>query len=195
MKKSLSNTLTRWHKIAERIQKAAQEIRAKNVSVLNSTQSIDVGAFDVRQESLKASTEKVLGEQTALYLALQGALFQIRKELAKANVKLEACVSDLLADMEFAKQTEAYYAALLETADNALSVAEFAALAKKRAGTNNGMYDVSVTFISAEKQAYLAEQRDNARREKDSLANRLSDANASKLALELDEQVVAFMGL
>lgn len=195
MTKALSNTLTRWHKIAERIQKAAQEIRSKNVSVLNSTQSIDVGAFDVRQDSLKAATEKVLGEQTVLYLALQGALFQIRKELAKANVKLEACVSDLLADMEFAKQTEAYFAGLLETADNALSVSEFAALAKKRAGTNTGMYDVSVTFISAEKQEYLAEQRDKARREKDSLANRLSDANASKLSLELDEKVVAYMGL
>jgi hypothetical protein len=193
MTKSLSNTLTRWHKIAERIQKAAQEIRGKNVSVLNSTQGIDVGAFDVRQDSLKAATEKVLVDQTELYLALQRATFTIRKALAHANVK--EGVSSLLADMENAKQDEAYYAALLETADNALSVTEFAALAKKRAGTNTGMYDVTVTFISAEKQAELGEQRDRARREKDSLANRLSDANASKLSLELDEKVVAFMGL
>lgn len=193
MTKSLSNTLTRWHKIAERIQKAAQEIRAKNVAVLNSTQSIDVGAFDVRQDSLKAATNKVLTEQTELYLALQNALFTIRKALARANVKED--VSDLLADMEQAKQDEAYFAALLETAENALSVAEFAALAKKRAGTNTGMYDVSVTFISAEKLEHLSEQRDNARRQKDSLANRLSDANASKLSLSLDEKVVAFMGL
>lgn len=195
MTTSLSNTLTRWHHIAERIQKAAKEIFAKNVSVLQSTQSIDVGAFAVRQESLTAATQKVLGEQTVLYLALLGALFHIRKELAKANVRLEVCVSDLLADMELAKQTEAYFAALLDTADNALSVAEFAALAKTRAGTNTGMYDVSVTFISAEGQESLAEQRAAARRQKDSLANRLSDANATKLTLQLDEKVVAYMGL
>jgi hypothetical protein len=192
MAKSLSNTLTRWHKIAQHIRDKAQEIRAKNVAVLNSTQGIDVGAFEVRQESLKAATEKALGEQSELYLALVHANFVIRKATGRANVEM---VSDLLADMEEAEQNAAYFAALLETADNALSVAEFAALAKKRAGTTTGMYDVTVTFISGEKQERLAAQRENARRSKDSLANRLSDANASKLVIELDEKVVAFMGL
>lgn len=193
MTKSISNTLTRWHKVAERIKSATTELMHANVAVLTVGHQIDSDTFTVRKATLKAEAEKALVAQTALYFSLQDALFAIRKALAHANTA--EGVSDRLNEMEAAKQKGAYYAALLETADGSLSVEEFSALAAKRSGTSSHMYGVNVTFISAEQKTALTEQRDRARREVNALADRLADANATKLSLTLSDEVVAFLGL
>lgn len=193
MTKSISNTLTRWHKVAERIKGATTELMQSNLAVLNAGQQIDGDTFVVRKAALQSAAEKALSEQTALYFSLHDALFAIRKALAHANTA--EGVSDRLNEMEAAKQTAAYFTALLETASDSLSVEEFSALASKRSGTSNHMYGVSVTFISAEQKAALTAKRDSARREVNALADRLADANATKLTLTLSDEVVAFLGL
>lgn len=194
MSKTISNTLTRWHKVAERIKGATTELMQANVTVLSVGHQIDSDTFTVRKATLKAEAETALVGKTALYFGLQDALFAIRKALAHANTK--EGVSDRLNEMEAAKQKGAYYAALLETADGSLSVEEFAALAAKRSGSSShSMYGVNVTFITAEQKAALTEERDRARREVNALADRLADANATKLSLTLSDEVVAFLGL
>lgn len=193
MTKAISNSLTRWHKVAERIKGATTELKAANVACLSVGHQIDGDTFTVRKASLSSDADKALGTKTALYFSLQEALFAIRKALAHANTAHG--VSDRLSEMEAAKQKGEYYSALLETADGSLSVEEFAALAAKRSGTSSHMYGVNVTFISAERLATLTEQRDSARREVNALADRLADANATKLSLQLSDEVVAFLGL
>lgn len=193
MTKMISNTLTRWHKVAERIKSATSELMNANVAFLSTGHQIDGDTFTVRKATLQAEAAKVLADKTTLFFSLQEALFSIRKALAHANTA--EGVSDRLNEMEAAKQKGAYYAALLDTADGSLSVEEFAALAAKRSGTASQMYGVSVTFISAEQKVALTEQRDRARREVNALADRLADANATKLSLQLSDEVVAFLGL
>jgi hypothetical protein len=194
MSKTISNTLTRWHKVAERIKGATTELMQANVAVLSTGHQIDGDTFTVRKTTLKAESENALVAKTSLYFSLLDALFAIRKSLAHANTS--EGVSDRLNEMEAAKQKGTYYAALLETADGALSVDEFAALAAKRSGSSgHSMYGVNVTFMSAEQKAVLTEKRDAARREVNALADRLADANATKLSLTLSDEVVAFLGL
>jgi len=191
--KAINSTLTRWHKVAERLQQGAGDLARENREALQAGQHIQHDAFSVRKESMTAAAAKALGERTELYFKLHDALFDIRAALAHANTKHE--VSDLLNKKEKALQRMTYFDGLLATAKDCLSVAEFAALASKRANTTTGMFDVSVTFISAEKLAELTKARDSARRDRDNLADRLASANATQLQLALDEQVVEFLGL
>jgi hypothetical protein len=193
MTKNLSNTLTRWHKIAERVKLAATELMQANLQSAGVGRGMDGDTFMVRKVALQASVEKAVAEKTVMYFLLQDALFAIRKALAHANTA--EGVSDLLNEMEAARQKGTYYAALVDSATDCLSVSEFSALAAKKTGTSNSLYGVSVTFLSVEQLANLGELRDRARREVNGLADRLADANASKLSLALDEQVIAFLGL
>lgn len=192
MTKKISNTLTRWHKVAERVKVAATEMSQKNLQTVMGSRNLDADTFAVRRANLRAASVKATGEQTVLFFKLQRTLFQIRRALAKANVQFG--VSDLLSNMEEAKQAMNYYTTLLGATEGALSEDEFASLAGRKNAAQN-MYGVSVTFISAEQIASLTEDRDALKREVNALADRLSDANASKLSLDIDDDVVKAIGL
>ena len=90
-----------------------------------------------------------------------------------------------------------YYANLLATADDCLSEEEYSLLAnaKRTAATSTVLYGVNMTFMSKEQIASLIEAREGAKRAVNALADRLADANATKLALVLDDKVAAFLGL
>jgi hypothetical protein len=195
MTKQISNTLTRWHKVAERLKVGAAQLKQENISALMAGHRIDADSFNVRKAALQSTTAAALDEKTELYLALQNALFMIRKNLARTNTS--AGVSDLLNEMEATKQRGDYYASLLETAEDCLSMAEYSSLAsaKRSATTSTVLYGVNMTFVSPEEIARLTEARDAAKREVNGLADRLADANATKLSLELEDRVAAFLGL
>lgn len=192
MSKKITNTLTRWHKIAERIKIAANEISAANQQTIGGSRNLDLDTFAVRRASLRAATARAAGEQTELYFHLQRTLFQIRRALARSNVQFD--VSDLLSQMEEAKQGMQYYASLVDAVDGALSEEEYAALAARKNATQN-MYGASVSFLTPEQIAGMTAKRDELKREMNALADRLSDANASKLTLEIDDAVVQVVGL
>lgn len=197
--KSVSNTLTRWHKIADRVKQAAGDLAQKNMNTLHGSRSIDADTFSVRKGALEAATAKAIGEQSVMYFALLDALFAIRRALAQANVKHG--VSDLLSQMEQAKQAGAYYASILETTEGTLSQEEFAALySKKNAAAKNSsssvsMYGVSVTFVSEAMVTDLTEKRDSARKLVNALADKLADANATRITLDVDLAVATVVGL
>jgi hypothetical protein len=197
--KSVSNTLTRWHKIADRVKQAASETKQKNMNTLQSSRSIDADTFSVRKGALESATAKAIGEQSVLYFSLLGTLFMIRRALAQANVKNG--VSDLLSQMEEAKQTGEYYENMLETTEGTLTQDEFSALyQKKNAAAKNSsssvsMYGVSVTFMSEAMVAGVAEKRDAARKLVNALADKLSDANATRITLDVDLSVATVIGL
>ena len=195
MTKQISNTLTRWHKVAERLKVGAAQIKQENIHALQAGHRVDADSFNVRKSALQAATQTALNEKTELYLALQSALFQIRKSLARTNTS--AGVSDLLNEMEATKQRGDYYACLLETAEDSLSMDEYSSLAsaKRTAATSSVLYGVSVTFVAPSEITRLTEQKEQAKRDVNALADRLADANATKISLELDDKVVAFLGL
>jgi hypothetical protein len=193
MTKQISNTLTRWHKIAERVKQAANELAQKNFQAIQAGRNLDADTFSVRKAALQTTVGSAVGEQTSLYFALQDALFGIRRALAHANVRHG--VADLLNEMEQAKQKANYFSNLVDSSAGALSVSEYSALCAKRNANSAGMYGANVTFLSAEELADLTEKRDAARREVNALADRLADANASKLSLDISEEVAKVVGL
>lgn len=195
MTKTISNTLSRWHKIADRIKAAAAEVMQENVQALHAGHNLDGDRFTVKQGAMRAAADRAVGAGTAEYLALQEALFTIRRAMARANT--EHGVSDLLNQMEEAKQRANYYNSLLETNEGALTQSEFAALWAKKSGQVNGreMYGVSVTFVTDEMRSDMIAKRDAARKAVNTLADSLADANATKIALALDEVALAKVGL
>jgi hypothetical protein len=195
MTKSISNTLTRWHKIAERVKLAANELMEKNLMSVQAGHGLDVDTFAVRKDKLLAQTGTTIGEQTSLYFTLQDALFSIRRALAQANV--QHGVADFLNQMEQAKQKVNYYSSLVDSAAGALSVAEYSALCSKRNSNSNSsaMYGVTVTFLTEVQLAELTEKRNAARREVNAFADRLADANATKLSLEISAEVANVVGI
>jgi hypothetical protein len=193
MTKKISNTLTRWHKIAERVKLAASELSQKNLQALQVGRNLDADAFTVRKATLQTAVGNAIGEQTDLYFALQEALFGIRRALAHANV--QNGVADLLNEMEQAKQKANYYSNLVDSSAGALSVAEYSSLCAKRNANSSAMYGATVTFLSTEQLADLTDKRDAARREVNALADRLADANASKLSLDISDEVANVVGL
>lgn len=196
MTKTVSNTLTRWHKVAERVKTASQELQQSMLRSLQAGQGLDFDTFLVRKDGLRQAAEKATGEQLSLYLALQDTLFVIRRALAESNVKFG--VSGLLNDIERAKQELSIYERFLETSSGAMSVTEYEDLARRRAGNESStrqMYGVSVDFLNGTVKADLEQRRAAARITLNQLSDRLADANASKLSLEINAAVAEFVGI
>ena len=203
---TISNTLTRWHKIAERLKSAVNQLATTNVAAMTVTH-IESDTLEVRQETLKAAANKAIGEQTALLLSLQTALFSIRRALAKANV--EHRISDLLNDLEHAKQKMNYDVEIVSTAECALSEDEFHRLADKRSKSavvlqESGVrasrvlaenHRVTVTFLAAVQLRDLVTIRESLRTEMNALSDLLADANATKLSLSMSADVTRYLGL
>jgi hypothetical protein len=200
MSKNITNTLSRWHKVAERLKMAVNENRQEAISALQAGASIDLDTFTVRGDSLLANASAALAGGAESVLRLQGALFYVRKEVARANIEFK--VSDLLNDMELAKQELNFWEECLATAADKLSADEMKNLSLLRKAQpapqsvyGHGHERFSVNLISAESLTGLKSRRDAARRRVNTLADDISNANASKLTLALDDTVVALLGL
>jgi hypothetical protein len=197
MTKMITNTLTRWHKVADRIKQATSKLKEENLHTLQVAHGIDGDTFMVIKETLSAAAGKAIQEKTVLFLAMQDALFNIRRALAHANT--EHGVSDLLNQMEQTKQLGEYFESLLSTATGSLSQKEYIEVLDKKKRANDAsressMYGIRITFLSPEQIIDLTAKRDAAQREVNALADRLADANATKLRIGFDDVVVAAMG-
>lgn len=200
MSKNITNTLSRWHKIAERLKTATTEQRQEALTALQAGASVDLDTFTVRGETLQANAREALVGGTASVLRLFDALFHVRKEVARANIEFK--VSDLLNDMERAKQELNFREECLATAADKLSVAEMQNLSNLRSAQpaaanvyGHGRERFSVSLVSTESVAELKSKRDDARRKVSALSDQISNANASKLTIVLDDSVVALLGL
>jgi hypothetical protein len=204
--KTISNSLTRWHKVSERLKLATAEIAASNLAAIT-IGHIDFDTLEVRKGTLKPAAERAITEQTALMLKLQSAMFEIRRVLAKANTAHG--ISDLLNDLEHAKQRMNYFCELVRCAEEALSEDEFQRLAEKRAKALCAQAEsgsrftrvladggrASITFLSAERLREMVAKREAFRVEMNALSDRLADANATKLSMALDDDVARHLGL
>ena len=200
MSKKITNTLTRWHKIAERIKGALNDRRQEVLGALQGGNSVDADTFSVRSNVLAEKASKALTEGMADVLRLQDALFYVRKELARANVQF--LVSDLLNQMERAKQEMNFLEECIVAAGGKLSIEEMHNLASRRQAQpapqtvyGHGREQFSVSLVSTEQLDELKAKRDAARRSVNGLADKVADANANKLTLELDDIVVEVLGL
>lgn len=200
MAKAITNTLSRWHKIAERIKIAAIESRQETLRALQAGANIDSDAFAVRRETLQTNANEALTTGFETVLKLQGAVASVREALARANV--EHGVSDLLNRTEKLKQELAFVNECLSATEDKLSVAEMEQLAARRkeqsstASPYAHLQDrLGVSFATDDQVAKLKARRDEVRRKLNALSDKVSTANASTMSLELDEDVITLAGL
>lgn len=201
----ISNTLTRWHKVAARIKSKVAELSVEIGSDVTALQ-LDADSFDIRKEKLSQAAESAVTTKLNRALEFNAALFKIRAELAKANVTQG--VSELLVQMEETRQNKELLTKLLDSSGlenrgyQTLTVPEFESWAakKKKAAEAGAMPDynsgrVMVSFVPDEQVTGLQTQVAELDKKIMELSDRLSDANASKLAIDLPDEVCKELGL
>lgn len=208
--KQVSNTLTRWHKVAERIKVAADELQAAITHALNPDPSPDFDTFSVRKAALVRDAEEALREKRSLHTALTDTLYAIRRAVAHANVRHG--VADILNDIERTKAEPSFLSSLIAAAESAMSVEEFEALGSRRAAradqpqpadATGGMFRRAaqqnavprVTFIGSPDLSLDVARRSELRVRMNALTDRLSEANATRIDIEVDPRVAALIGL
>jgi hypothetical protein len=205
MTKIVSNTLSRWHKIADRIRKEGVLLQQDINQAVCAGNNIDFDTFDVRKDTLLAGAALALGAKLATYLRLQDTLFHIRKSLAHVNIK--ANISDLLNEQEQTKQLLEFFTILIESTASAMSVPDFVNLGQKKAAQLSVQQDAlgrvrrihsnqsAVALLTPERMEELLKARGILKIKLNGLADKLADANATKLELTIDLEVATLIGL
>jgi len=193
----LSLTLTRWHKVAERLNVAQKEREARVLSALTATaispwnkEGVEAKAQDI---AARAKTDLATME------AASAAVAEIRSALAQRNAALE--ISARLAQAEAANRRLRLYRDIVEkqTADMvrpgdvrhvpAAAVGEETLWGRRGAG--------SITLAIADKDL-LDELRSKLAREQaraHALLDVIADANREKLELEIADELTEIAGL
>lgn len=192
----ISNTLTRWHKVVDRIKTAVTQLSGQIGCQIGPVNYNNLAVLKVERTRVANDTEAALAK-VGLLMKLNATLGQVREALARANV--EKGVSALLAEQVCRQNQKALYEGLAEAASSArlqLSDAD-AVLAESGKGDSAMRYRETHTF-SRVPEATVIVWRDQAEaigRELTALSDKISDVNASRLSIELDEEVLAHLGM
>lgn len=196
MKHSL--TLTRWHKVAERIGSALKEREARTVSALTSTTISPWNKEGVEEKA--ASIAARAKADVALFEAGTAAIAAIRSALAGKNAELG--ISARLAEVEALNRRVALYRAILDKQSvdmvSAAHAREVPVLAVADTESGWGRREPPRITLQIADAALLAElasrlARDQARAH--GLLDEIADLNRNKLELDLDTELEEIAGL
>lgn len=191
----ISNTLSRWHKVVDRIKTATKQLAGNIGGDIGAVSYNSAVIFSAERAGIVKDTDAALAK-VPLLMKLNASLGHIRESLATANV--EKGVSALLAAQVGKQNEQALYEALIQAAGSArlrLADAE-KVLADAAKGETNRHYRESHAFArvdEAQVESWKARVEELGR-ELTALTDQISDVNASRLAIELDEEVLAHLG-
>ncbi|MBC8737096.1 hypothetical protein F6X40_09775 [Paraburkholderia sp. UCT31] len=193
----ISNTLSRWHKIQTNIRDVAARRQAALLADVES-EHLDMQTLEVLGPKMREKAQRAVSEGLATVAKLQSALFTVRRALARANV--EYGVADLLSETEQVKQELASLQALVQATEGGLQFETAQEIEKKRraAASANSAYHASsqlVTFVDEATVARLRTRVEELTLELAKKANAVSDANATKLSIELDDDIVKLVAI
>jgi len=197
MAKQITNTLTRWHKIAERVLEQERRVMQDINTALTATHRLDVDAFEVRRPVFESAARDAATGKLDLLVALQAARFQIKTALGRANV--EFGVSALLTDMKRVSEERDVIQSVYDTSIHSISASDFEKLIERKkaddAAQRTALAAQRVSFVPADIQKALKERVDASVRQLNALADKLADSNASKITIDIDETVATAVGL
>ena len=205
----IKNTLTRWHKIVERLQarmaqidfKIAEFVGTHVVSVEDAEAELAKGAEDFS----KAKALVVEGQNVSRTIR------EIRSALAKANAN--GGVSDLLAEIEETKRNIGLMTRFAMCQENTDIQKAMSIIAKKksdiakyeeRIGTDAGILafitrakgeHITFSAVSAAEQEKAAEDVEAMRRRIIIATDKLAELNAAVITLDIDDAVAKTVGL
>lgn len=189
-------TLSRWHKVAERLSREYTEVVFSCRATLNQCK---VSVY------LGESQEQMLTEQATLTLAeldraflVQDCIVRIRQAVGQANVR--EGIADQLAELDKLNRRVKVLSELVEGQTNDLIGIEDLHKIPADYVADGDRYDskrqpIKVRIMSLEQLAVLTDQFERTRARSYGLADEISDQNRAKLTLELPIWVAELAGL
>lgn len=190
----VSNTLSRWHKVVERFKQAIAQLSVEINRGIGQVSYSNLAVLNAEHNVISRDADTAVSK-VALLLALNMSLGRIRESLARANV--EKGVSALLAEQVSKQSQKGLLEGLVAASGGSrLQLSDAAAVLAERPGMTS-VYRESHSFSRVDEATVEGWQAqiDGISRELVALSDRISDANASRHAIELDEDVLAYMGM
>lgn len=193
----ITNTLTRLHKIAERIAQRRQQV-AEAIQQGVAPEHLDASVLAVRGAALTEKASFAIDESLAKHDELASAYVAVRNALAAANV--QAGVAKVLAEQEALKRRITMLTAIKDSQSDAVSQGEAKDIFEARAGTEEssrrGPYaSMSVTFLCADRLAHVVSELKQSEQALARLSDKLADCNATRITVEIADSVAADLGL
>lgn len=192
MKHTLS--LTRWHKVVDRLSRVLSEESNKIKKTFNSTKvTAYLGENQIQQ--LLAETESSLQKMELVY-KLQETIAAIRSGLGDANCRHG--ISAKLAQLECVNRKVGFLSDILDKQERSwVAIDELENVPSGRFVEHNygRATQIEIRMLSPENLLALVEQRETLRAESFALADQVADLNRATMAFDLDEDLARLGGL
>ena len=190
--KNFNVTLTRAHKIVERIRSKLSELE-KEIGFVLPTIQITGYAGEHQMAETKVLVNNALASQVK-HKELLDIMTEIRTKVGAANV--ESGVSHLLAEQEGLSRRIALMKSILAKPSNAISLDALPDY--KPFGEQNSFARVTgiqVSTLPTEISNDLATELTKLQTQAFALSDKMADANASRISLELPDNIAEVLGL
>lgn len=179
-------SLSRAHKVAERLKSASKEAFGEAIS-LAAPQTIRGVAGKAHVERLQAQEARAMALMNRAELLSQ-ALVSVRTRIGQENETRG--ISGMLAELEGLNRLISQRKELLAYAkEDSLSIAELSDYRQFGTGESPSPYGVQVRMLSDAARSQLEEAIAVAQREAYALSDRIAEANARRMSLELDDAI------
>ena len=196
MKQTYTLTLTRWHKVAERLAREYGESVSESRSTLTQT-AISAYLGEEQEEFLQTQTQTALANLDRAF-QIQDAVAHVRHLVGDANVR--EGVSAKLAEFDkLNRRVKALSEVVESQSSDMVSVTQLRSIPKDYVA-DGASYDskrprIKVRMLDTQALERLADQLSNARKAAYALSDEVSDLNKAKLSIELESEVASAAGL
>ena len=196
MKQTYTLTLTRWHKVAERLAREYGEAVSESRSTLTQT-AISAYLGEEQEEFLQTQTQTALANLDRAF-QIQDAVAHVRHLVGDANVR--EGVSAKLAEFDkLNRRVKALSEVVESQSSDMVSVTQLRSIPKDYVA-DGASYDskrprIKVRMLDTQALERLADQLSNARKAAYALSDEVSDLNKAKLSIELETEVASAAGL
>lgn len=181
----LDVSLSRTHKIAERLKARATELLAEALTLSHPVSVTGTGT--AQGQRLAGQGQRAL-ERTEMGQRFLRAGATVRTVIARANEARG--INDLLAQLDAVNRLVTHHKSLLEQAKQAgISAEELETF--QPLNTQSLHYGVTVNVMANDVRTKVESQLAVLQREAFQLADRIAEANAGRLKLELDDDIAA----
>ena len=196
MKQTYTLTLTRWHKVAERLARDYGESISESRSTLSQT-VISAYLGEEQEQFLQAQTQNALGNLERAF-RIQDAVAHIRHLVGNANVH-EGVAAKLAEFDKLNRRAKALSEVVDSQSTEMVSVTQLRSIPKDYVA-DGASYDskrpkIKVRMLGMQDLEKLANQLDAARKAAYALSDEVSDLNKAKLSIELENDVASAAGL
>lgn len=195
MSKNYTLSLSRWHKVAERLSRLYTELTQSARNAFNNTQ---VGGYlgDAQVDRLKVLAAASLADLHRAF-AIQDAIACIRQSIGDANARTG--VARILAEHDaLSRRHKLLESILVAQGSEMVGLDELPALPSHvvtddRFDRSRGQ--VRVRLLTADQRSELKREADELLARVYSLADRISDLNCERISLDLSDEIVVVAGL